>query len=194
MKTTTLRKLAITSLIAGGVLLPVVSYACYNQVTNKPKPQSVKVEAKKEAKATDPTATSAPVATEAPAAEVAKPTSPPKVAKTEPTPSKKSKSEQPKGESESSSVSAISLSGAGSSVSWVTSGTAGMGYKVVWSMNPGPTYPTRSGDKYHYLSSPGASADTISAFSGPGTYYVRVCEYLGGKCGTYSNQITVTLP
>ncbi|MFH1712556.1 MAG: FecR domain-containing protein [Patescibacteria group bacterium] len=92
-----------------------------------------------------------------------------------------------------SGVSSISLSGSGASVSWSTNGTSAQGFKIVWSKNSGPTYPLRSGDKYTYLSSPSASSTTLTAFDGDGTYYVRVCEYLGGSCGVYSNEISVTL-
>lgn len=87
----------------------------------------------------------------------------------------------------------ISLSGSGSSVSWSVDGYSEKGFKVVWSKNSGPTYPTRSGDKYQYFSSPNTSSASLTAFDGDGTYYVRICEYLGGKCGVYSNQITVEL-
>jgi len=90
-------------------------------------------------------------------------------------------------------VSSISLSGTGTAVVWTTSGNSDMGFKIVWSKNSNPTYPTREGDKYIYLSSPSASSTTLDAFSGSGTYYVRVCEYLGGSCGVYSNQIQVSL-
>jgi len=94
----------------------------------------------------------------------------------------------------SGGVNSIWLSGSGSNISWKTNGTSAKGFKVTWSKNASPTYPTRSGDKYHYFSSPNQSSDTLTAFSGDGTYYVRVCEYLGsGKCGVYSNQITVNL-
>ncbi len=94
---------------------------------------------------------------------------------------------------ESGAVNSIALSGSGSSVSWSVDGNSAKGFKVVWSRNSGPTYPTRSGDKYQYLSSPDTSSTTLTAFEGEGTYYVRVCEYLGGKCGVYSNQITIEL-
>lgn len=91
-------------------------------------------------------------------------------------------------------VSKIVLSkGSGDKVTWTVTGYSSNGFKVVWSKKSGPTYPTRSGDKYHYLSSPGARTDTPTAFDGVGSYYVRVCEYLGGSCGVYSNQISVTL-
>lgn len=94
---------------------------------------------------------------------------------------------------ETSSVNSITLSGSGANVNWSVDGYSSKGFKIVWSKNSGPTYPTRSGDKYHYRSDPNTTSDTISAFDGVGTYYVRVCEYLGGACGVYSNQITVNL-
>jgi hypothetical protein len=91
-------------------------------------------------------------------------------------------------------VESISLSASGGSgVSWVTDGYSSNGYKIVWSKNSGPTYPTRSGDKYKYESSPDTASVELWAFDGPGTYYVRVCEYLGGECGVYSNQVTLDL-
>lgn len=90
-------------------------------------------------------------------------------------------------------VKSISLSGNSSIVKWSTIGNSKSGFKVVWSKNSNPTYPTRDGDKYIYLSDASAITTTLDAFSGSGTYYVRVCEYLGGSCGIYSNQIQVTL-
>lgn len=90
-------------------------------------------------------------------------------------------------------VNSINLSGSGVNISWSVNGYSAKGFKVVWSKNSKPTYPTRSTDQFHYLSSPNATSDTISAFSGSGTYHVRVCEYLGGSCGKYSNEITVNL-
>jgi hypothetical protein len=98
------------------------------------------------------------------------------------------KKEQPKPETGSTGVSSINMSVNGSNVSWNETGYAKNGFKIVWSKNPSPTYPTRDGDKYIYLGEPTASSTTIDAFDGSGTYYVRVCEYLGGACGTYSNQ------
>jgi len=90
-------------------------------------------------------------------------------------------------------VKAITLSGSGASVTWTFAGYSKNGFKIVWSKNSNPTYPTRDGDKYIYLSEPTATSTTLDAFSGSGTYYVRVCEYLGGSCGVYSNQIQVSL-
>lgn len=94
----------------------------------------------------------------------------------------------------SGAVQSISLrSLGGGKVSWTTTGYSEQGYKVVWSKDPSPTYPRRSGDEYIYLSESSANQTEVNAFNEPGTYYVRVCEYLGGKCGVYSNQITVNL-
>lgn len=90
-------------------------------------------------------------------------------------------------------VSGISLTGSGSSIKWVAYGYSKNGFKVVWSKNENPAYPTRDGDQYHYYSEPTKTADTLEAFAGPGKYFVRVCEYLGGACGKYSNQIALEL-
>ncbi len=78
-------------------------------------------------------------------------------------------------------------------VTWDVDGYSSKGFKLVWSKNENPTYPTRSGDKYNYFSSPNTDEATITAFDGSGKYYVRVCEYLGGACGVYSNQVAVEL-
>jgi hypothetical protein len=93
----------------------------------------------------------------------------------------------------SQAVSAISLVASGKNASWQATGYSKNGFKLVWSKNPGPTYPTRGGDQYQYYSDAGTTSGTMNAFDGAGTYYVRVCEYLGGACGVYSNQVTVTL-
>lgn len=98
------------------------------------------------------------------------------------------KKEQPKYDDNSGAVSSINMSVNGANVSWNETGYSKNGFKIVWSKNPSPTYPTRDGDKYIYLSEPTASSTSLDAFDGSGTYYVRVCEYLGGACGTYSNQ------
>ncbi len=80
-----------------------------------------------------------------------------------------------------------------SKVKWESEGVSQRGFKLVWSKNSNPTYPTRDGDKYVYLGSSDAESYKIGAFDGAGEYYVRICEYLGGKCGVYSNEIKVTL-
>ncbi len=97
-------------------------------------------------------------------------------------------------ETPSGTVSSISLSSSGgSNVSWKATGISEQGFKLVWSKNANPIYPGREGDRYNYYSDASINSGSLDAFSGAGTYYVRVCEYLGGKCGVYSNQITVNL-
>ena len=88
-------------------------------------------------------------------------------------------------------VNSITLSGNGADIKWVVDGYSAQGFKVVWSKNENPTYPLRDGDKYHYYSNPARNFDNLEPFAGAGTYYIRVCEYLGGACDKYSNQITV---
>lgn len=90
-------------------------------------------------------------------------------------------------------VEKIVLEADGNEVEWDVDGYSSSGFKVVWSKNPNPEYPTREGDKYNYHSNPETDESELDAFDGPGTYYVRVCEYLGGKCGLYSNEIQLTL-
>lgn len=92
-----------------------------------------------------------------------------------------------------SSVSSISLSIDGTRVKWSTVGTSKGGFKVVWSKNQGPTYPTRDGDQYIFLTDPNSDGATLTGFNGTGTYYARVCEYLDGVCGTYSNEVSLSL-
>ncbi|MFZ2072648.1 MAG: peptidoglycan-binding domain-containing protein [Minisyncoccia bacterium] len=92
-----------------------------------------------------------------------------------------------------SGVSSINLKNEGKYMSWSAVGYSKNGFKIVWSKNATPTYPTRDGDKYIYLSDPSAISTTLDAFNGSGMYYARVCEYLGGSCGVYSNQIQVSL-
>ncbi|NIP32440.1 hypothetical protein GWN26_11875 [Candidatus Saccharibacteria bacterium] len=73
---------------------------------------------------------------------------------------------------------------------WTMSGmTSPKGFKVVKNTTGNPVYP---GDAYHYLSDPNAREDTWTGLAN-GTYYFRVCEYLGGSCGVYSNQVAVTV-
>jgi len=62
------------------------------------------------------------------------------------------------------------------------------GFKVVMSREPNPVYP---GNKYHYKSSPNTRYDYWSRLSNGVTYHFRVCQYLGGKCGVYSNDIAI---
>lgn len=63
------------------------------------------------------------------------------------------------------------------------------GYKLVWSTSPNPVYP---GADAQYFES-GSTSGYIKVYSA-GTYYIRVCNYTGDGCDTYSNQVTVTAP
>lgn len=78
-------------------------------------------------------------------------------------------------------------------VCWSVDGYSQYGYKLVWSQTAEPVYPTRDSDTYSYFSNPETEQGEIYDFDGTGTYYVRVCEYLGGACGVYSNEIEVEL-
>ena len=97
------------------------------------------------------------------------------------------------GDEYTSKVKSIKLFVEENGIKWSVDGYSAKGFKVVWSKNEHPTYPPRKGDKYHYFSSPEKRTDSLSAFDGPGVYYVRVCEYLGGKCGVYSNEEKIVL-
>ena len=103
------------------------------------------------------------------------------------------KKDEKKYENPVSKVSSIVAYASGSHITWSTVGNSPQGFKVVWSKNVGPTYPTREEDKYNFHPEPSTSSSNIDAFKGAGTYYVRVCEYLGGACGVYSNELTVQL-
>jgi hypothetical protein len=67
--------------------------------------------------------------------------------------------------------------------------TSSKGFKVVAASHENPIYP---GDKYHYLSDADVRVDSWDELSA-GTYYFRVCEYLGGKCGVYSNNLKLVV-
>jgi hypothetical protein len=75
-------------------------------------------------------------------------------------------------------------------LSWKLSDmTSPKGFKVVRSEQVNPVYP---GNDYHYLTDPNQISDTWTGLT-PGTlYHFRVCEYLGGYCGIYSNDVAVT--
>ena len=82
-----------------------------------------------------------------------------------------------------------SVSGSMVNLSWVSSFTSASGFKIVKATHSNPVYP---GDDYHYLSEASAKSDAWKSLSA-GTYHFRVCEYLGGKCGVYSNDVTATI-
>lgn len=75
-------------------------------------------------------------------------------------------------------------------LNWALSNmTSKMGFKVVVADHENPVYP---GDEYHYLTDANIRADEWGGLRN-GVHYFRVCEYLGGKCGVYSNNIKVTV-
>lgn len=90
-------------------------------------------------------------------------------------------------------IESIFLEGERNIIEWETKGHSENGFKIVWSKNENPEYPTRNGDRYHYHSNPEKERDELTAFDGEGIYHVRVCEYLGGECGIYSNEIKLEL-
>ncbi len=107
---------------------------------------------------------------------------------------KKPEVKKPEAKNETSNaVSSISATVTGATVSWTLNGYSKNGFKIVWSKNATPTYPTRDGDQYIYLSDPAARTTNLEAFSGSGSYHIRVCEYLGGACGVYSNELVTQL-
>lgn len=82
-----------------------------------------------------------------------------------------------------------SVNGDKVNLNWTMSNmTSAMGFKVVVANHENPVYP---GDEYHYLSDAAARSDSWSL--GNGTYYFRACEYLGGKCGVYSNNLKIEI-
>ena len=76
-------------------------------------------------------------------------------------------------------------------VDWeVKNFTADKGFKVLMSSKPNPVYP---GSDFHYLADPNARNDKWYDLFMGGTYYFRVCEYLGSTCGIYSNNVALTV-
>ena len=76
----------------------------------------------------------------------------------------------------------------GDNFSWVNTGSALYGYKLVYSTSTGPTYPGSSAKFYEKTDTSG-DIDQSS-----GNYYVRICMYHDGGCVNYSNEVYITLP
>ncbi len=113
-----------------------------------------------------------------------------KVAKSTEKPKEAAKENKPV---QTSTLSSISLSNNGNKVSWTTVGSSPQGYKLVWGKSPNPVYPTRDTEVAQYYSSSEGGWTHINAFKGPGTYYVRLCQYTGSSCDIYSNELSITL-
>ncbi|MEK7623530.1 MAG: hypothetical protein AAB408_02560, partial [Patescibacteria group bacterium] len=96
------------------------------------------------------------------------------------------------GESSVSSITLVADSPEAGRVSWTVNGNlaTGMerGIRVLFSKNPNPTY----GSNYA-LPVGWKNYAKIYPKDGDGTYYVRACEFLGDRCGTYSNEVTITV-
>jgi hypothetical protein len=90
-------------------------------------------------------------------------------------------------------VTGIALYGEGNVIEWEVDGYSEKGFKIAWSLNENPEYPSRDGDYWDYYPDPSSRRAELSSKGTPGEYYVRVCEYLGGECGLYSNQVKVTI-
>jgi hypothetical protein len=76
--------------------------------------------------------------------------------------------------------------------SWTVNGNSELGFKVVWSKNSNPTYPTRESDSFLYFSDSETRSAEITELQKGSTYHFRVCEYLGGTCGIYSSDIAIS--
>ncbi|HSX17088.1 MAG TPA: hypothetical protein VLH86_03245 [Patescibacteria group bacterium] len=96
-----------------------------------------------------------------------------------------------------SSGETITITGTnGATVNWNASGVLGNGgFLLLWSPDPNPSFPS-AGTVYSKAQTNviNFTATMDHDFVSGSTYYVRVCENLGGKCGSYSDQVTVTAP
>jgi peptidoglycan hydrolase-like protein with peptidoglycan-binding domain len=92
-----------------------------------------------------------------------------------------------------SSATSITATAKTGGVSWSVTGIAKYGVKVLWSKTSGPTYPPNSSTHAMFVGNEHEGSVNLDAFAGAGTYFVRVCEYLDGTCGTYSNEVSVSL-
>jgi hypothetical protein len=81
----------------------------------------------------------------------------------------------------------------GTMINWSVVGCAPSGFKVLWSLNEGPTYPPRAGDNWFHAVNQSDRSHEIHDTNGANTYYVRVCEFVNGACGTYSNELVIQM-
>jgi len=96
---------------------------------------------------------------------------------------------------ETKEVGKIYLSGKttskGVSLSWSASGLGGFdGFKIVKSKDANPVYP---GSEYQYITNKDSRSYAWNFTSGS-KYHFRVCEYSGGKCVLYSNDVYLDTP
>lgn len=72
----------------------------------------------------------------------------------------------------------------------ISGGDAPNGFKVAKDDSANPEYPD---DEWEYLSDSGTRSFSWSKNIKDGkTYHFRVCIYKGGKCGTYSNDVSIS--
>jgi hypothetical protein len=77
-------------------------------------------------------------------------------------------------------------------IEWSAAGSFPSGFKIAWSSsNPNPVYPPDAGGLWTYISDGGARSAVVEGTPGT-TYYFRVCQYLGGSCGVYSDSYSFT--
>ncbi|MFC1600556.1 FecR domain-containing protein [Patescibacteria group bacterium] len=76
----------------------------------------------------------------------------------------------------------------GIEITWESSVDSPKGYKVVKNLTGSPVYP---GDDFKYLNDANARSVKWELQDGK-LWHFRVCQYLGGSCGEYSNDVTVT--
>lgn len=76
----------------------------------------------------------------------------------------------------------------GIEITWESSIDSPKGYKVIKNLTGNPIYP---GDEFKYLNDANARSVKWELQDGK-TWHFRVCQYLGGKCGEYSNDVSVT--
>lgn len=81
-------------------------------------------------------------------------------------------------------------SGNQAQLNWTAVGNAPAGFKIIWSQNPNPSYPAQNNEQVLWLDSFKRETIVNSLTSGK-TYYFRICEYLGDKCGQYSNEVSL---
>ncbi len=76
-------------------------------------------------------------------------------------------------------------------VNWSAGFVSEKGWKLVWNNSGSPTYP---GSEAQYIGDSQSSGSSYVQAYSPGNYYIRVCQYLGdGTCGSYSNEVMVTI-
>ncbi len=76
-------------------------------------------------------------------------------------------------------------------INWDASGYLPSGFKIAYSeTNPNPIYP---GDSAVYIDNSATRSAVVEGVP-THTYYYRICQYLGGICGSYSNTYTYTFP